>query len=641
MGSRTLDALRRSFSILLLRRRRIAVATAAISLVLAGEVAAQTPPVPPPPAPPPGDTVRPPHDVVPPTDSIPVAVGDTIPAAVGDTVPTDTLPPVVVVAPLRAGDAPGWSNGVWEWDREALLRSTALTLSDLLAHIPGVTPIRSGFWGHPEAVALPGGTGGMNEIYLDGFALDPLNSSTYNLSRLELVHLSRVRVERRGGGLRIELETVAPTEHEPYSLVEAGTGDYGARLFRGTFMTPHFIAGPLSLGLERLEGGGLFNAEPATTFAGWVKWMRGIGPATLQLELRRNTVEWRTPDRVARKGFRQDWVVRARSPLATGLTAEAFLGGSSLEDKSATTTTTMDGIQGGIRAAYQGDGLWSSAAIRAREARVLPGVEADLAAGVRLPGRVELSGDFTHADWRTGRRATAWGVRAGVEPIEGVRPFVEWSSGTRGIPGLRDDDDRAILAERDILRAGAEVSWRGASVGAAWNRIEADAIADFGLPFDQTMALFPGGNIQSLELHGRVPLFWRPLRLEGWIYSRIGGDNHWIYLPNRTWRTAIAYYDKPLPSGNLEIDARLELSHRGGMLIPALEDPAAGPGAGTVSAAVPGLTSLDLYLQIRILSVHAFVRWNNILHQLYQQDIPGRYFPGQRAFYGIKWHFWN
>src|SRR5690606_21953518 len=155
-----------------------------------------------------------------------------------------------------------------------------------------------------------GGTGGMNEIYLDGFALDPLNSSTYNLSRLELVHLSRVRVERRGGGLRIELETVAPTEHEPYSLVEAGTGDYGARLFRGTFMTPHFIAGPLSLGLERLEGGGLFNAEPATTFAGWVKWMRGIGPATLQLELRRNTVEWRTPDRVARKGFRQDWVVR-------------------------------------------------------------------------------------------------------------------------------------------------------------------------------------------------------------------------------------------------------------------------------------------------------------------------------------------
>src|SRR5690606_6837384 len=140
-------------SILLLRRRRIAVATAAISLVLAGEVAAQTPPVPPPPAPAPGDTVRPPHDVVPPTDSIPVAVGDTIPAAVGDTVPTDTLPPVVVVAPLRAGDAPGWSNGVWEWDREALLRSTALTLSDLLAQIPGVTPIRSGFWGHPEAVA--------------------------------------------------------------------------------------------------------------------------------------------------------------------------------------------------------------------------------------------------------------------------------------------------------------------------------------------------------------------------------------------------------------------------------------------------------------------------------------------------------
>jgi len=635
MGSRTLDALRRLSSYLRPRTAGLAVAFGAVALVLAGEAAAQTPPDPPPA--PPGDTARVPQDNIPHADTIPAVADDTIPAVAGDTIPADTLRPIVVVAPLRAGEAAGWANGVWEWDRAALLRSTAVTLSDLLAQIPGVTPIRSGFWGHPEAVALPGGTGGLNEIYLDGFALDPLGSSTYDLSRLELVNLNRVRVERRGAGLRIELETVAPTEHQPYSLVEAGTGDYGARLFRGTFMTPHFLAGPLSLGIERLEGGGLFNAEPATTFAGWMKWVRGIGSATVQLELRRNTVEWRTPDKVAMKGFRQDWVVRARTPLAQGLTAEAFLGGSSIEDESAAGTLEMSGLQGGVRAAYQGTNAWSSFSLRAREEQTLPGVEAELAAGARLPGRIDLSGDFTFADWRHGQQATAWGVRAGVEPIEGVRPFVEWSSGTRGIPGLRDGADRALFAERDVLRAGAEVSWRGATLGAAWNRIEADAIADFGLPFDRTAAFLPGGKMQALELNGRVPLFWRPLRLEGWLYSRLSGDNHWIYLPPRTWRAAIAYYDKPLPSGNLEIDARLELSHRGGMLIPAVEDPA----VGAVMAAVPGLTSLDLYLQIRILDVHAFVRWNNILHQLYQQDLPGRYFPGQRAFYGIKWHFRN
>ena len=58
-------------------------------------------------------------------------------------------------------------------------------------------------------------------------------------------------------------------------------------------------------------------------------------------------------------------------------------------------------------------------------------------------------------------------------------------------------------------------------------------------------------------------------------------------------------------------------------------------------SAVPGLTSLDFNLTIRILDLHAFVRWNNILHRLNQQDLPGRIFPGQRAFYGIKWSFWN
>lgn len=648
MGSRTLQTLSRYLPLPRLRPGGIALGLGAILLVLAGELAAQTPP-PSPPTPAPSDTVRPPSDTVrTPADTAPMvhpdstraALGDTIPMAAADTVPSDTLPPVVVAAPLRAGNAPGWAAGVWEWDRAALMRSTALTLNDLLAQIPGVTPVRSGFWGQPEAAALPSGTGGYTEILLDGFALDPLNSSSYDLSRLELVQLSRVRVERRGVGLRIELETVAPTEHQPYSLVEAGTGDYGARLFRGTFMTPDFLVGPLALGIERLEGSGLFGAEPANTFAGWVKWARGFGSTTLQLELRRNTVEWRAPDKTAMKGFRQDWVVRARSALAPGLTTEAFLGGSALEDESAAGTTKRGGLQGGVRAAYQTDRFWSNATLRGRGEETLPGLEADIAAGIRLPGKLEVSGDFNLADWWAVPVATSWGLRAGIEPVTGVRPFVEWSTGTRGVPDLRDGAGRVLLTERDALRAGAELSWRGATLGAAWNRIEADAIADFGLPFDRTAAFYPGGTMQGLELTGRIPLFWEPLRLEGW-YTRWSGANPWIYLPSQSWRTALAYHHLPLPSGNLEIDARLELSHRNGMLIPALANPAAGPGAGNAISAVPGLTSVDFYLQIRVMAVHAFVRWNNIAHQLYQQDLPGRLFPGQRAFYGIKWSFWN
>jgi hypothetical protein len=625
MGTRARHALSLLLPHLRLRPGGVALGVGAVLLAVRA-VGAQVPP--------PADTVAAARDTV------GAVRPDTIPPAPGDTVPADTLKPVVVVAPFRAGEAPRWSAGVWEWDRDALLRSSALSLNELLAQIPGVTPVRSGFLGQPEAAARPGGTGGFTEIYLDGFALDPLDASTYDLSRLELVHLSRVRVERRGGGLRVELETIAPTDHRPFSMVEAGTGDYGARMVRGTFMTPDFLVGPLALGIERLEGNGLFNTQPANTFTGWLKWARGVGPTTLQMELRRNSVEWNTPEKVGLKGFRQDWVVRARTRLASPLTAEAFLGGSALEDQYADSTSEARGLQGGLRTAYQGERFWTAATLRGRDQDFLPRLEADAAAGVQLPGAIHLSGDITHADWREGRQGSSWGVRAELAPLTLIRPFVEYSSGTRGIPGLRDDDGRAILTERAALRAGGELSWRGARLGAAWNRIEADAIADFGLPFDRTGALHAGGMQQGLELNGRIPLLWEPLWVEGW-YTRWTGANPWIYLPGQSWRTALVYHDTPMASGNLEISARLELSHRDWMVVPTLTGGADGEAGIIGTSTVPGLTSLDFYLQIRILDVRAFVRWNNIAHQLGQHDLPGRYFPGQRTFYGIKWQFWN
>src|SRR5690625_7477031 len=89
-------------------------------------------------------------------------------------------------------------------------------------------------------------------------------------------------------------------------MVEAGTGEYGARMFRGTFMTPHFILGPLALGIERLEGSGIGSAEPASTFTSWLKWTRGVGPASLQFEWRRSDVEWERHDQLSMQAERSE-----------------------------------------------------------------------------------------------------------------------------------------------------------------------------------------------------------------------------------------------------------------------------------------------------------------------------------------------
>jgi hypothetical protein len=30
-----------------------------------------------------------------------------------------------------------------------------------------------------------------------------------------------------------------------------------------------------------------------------------------------------------------------------------------------------------------------------------------------------------------------------------------------------------------------------------------------------------------------------------------------------------------------------------------------------------------------------------MFHRFEHHDLPGRFFPGQRAVYGVKWTFWN
>ena len=171
-----------------------------------GQRPVRRPPIPPP------DTVARPDTLVrrdttavEPRDSVAAAVPDSaspaVPApAAPDTTPIPQLPRLYAEA-ARDGEA-----GVWTWDQTALLASGALTLTDLLERIPGVTGVRYGFVGLPETVASLGSAGNI-ELVLDGYVIDPLGAAALDLSRIELAELGHVRVERRarraarGGGV--------------------------------------------------------------------------------------------------------------------------------------------------------------------------------------------------------------------------------------------------------------------------------------------------------------------------------------------------------------------------------------------------------------------------------------------------------
>lgn len=609
-----------------------------LSLLLSGVAVAQEPPV--------RRPGRPPADSLPP-DTLAVP-GDTA-RRMQDTARAepDTVPPPRFI-PFPFTPDTGLAAGVWVWNRADLMREGAITLTDLLERIPGVVPIRAGHLGAPEQVAWLGGTAGRTEILLDGYVLDPLQAPSLDLSRIALVNLERVRVERRLDVLRIELETLAPTGARPYSLVEAGTGEpINTNLFRGTFLHPDVLFGPLGLAVERLDSDGAGAVEPADVFTSWVKWGVYRTRWGAQVEFERASWGREGESLLPGDGARSELILRGRAALRPDLVAEVYAGRSSVEQEYADSVIVpseggdpvpfridRSNTQAGVRARLTRPRYWGEAALRWRSREPLPGLSADASAGIRLPGHLTLSGALAWADWE-GDGAFAYDASAAVGPFHGLRAFAELGGGTRGATFFSDSAAPTRITDTDALRAGVELGRWGIRAGAAFLSVSTDSLPTFGLPFDTTSAHFPGGEVRGWEAYGSVPLIWDPLSAY-FSYTRwSAADGFWIYLPTSMWRAGLQLHWFPLPSGNLEILARLDNEHRGPMFVPQLE----GVPAGTAQVAATDV--VDFYLQIRVLSVRAFLRYEDILHTGPVFDIPGREIPGPRILYGVKWDFWN
>ncbi|HEX7089053.1 MAG TPA: TonB-dependent receptor plug domain-containing protein [Longimicrobiales bacterium] len=569
------------------------------------------------------------------------APADTAAARAAGVVETDTTPPPQLPRlPAAAGE--GWNAGVWEWDRAALLASGALTLTDLLARIPGVTTVRYGLVGMPELASGLGGNAGRIELFLDGFALDPLGGPGLDLSRIQLAELESVRVRRGLGSLRIELETLSSWERAAYSRIEAGTGDYGTDLLRGLFLTPSFLGGSLGLAVERLASDGLGFREPAENFGIWTKWTLAGEGRGVQVEYRRASISREALDSYGPfEGERADLVLRGRIEPAPGLVAEAFAGRSTVEDVRADTLRLHDvGEQVGLRAAFRRAGLQAATSARWRRNYGLPGWDIELAAGGALGRILALDGTVRMVDWRDVAPAWSGGVRLQAGPFLGLRPLAEWYTGAGSAPFFTDSTGAPILTERTGYRVGAVLTRGGLELGAAGLEMDADSVRALGLISEPVGPhLYPGGRVRGWEVSARIPTPWPALSLEGW-FTRWSSGEPWIYLPVESGLASLVFHATPLKSGNLELLARLDGRHRGAMLVPAAEG-AAGGGAAPLLMVAPAVTTLDFYLQLRIKDVRAFLRWENLTRRRGIWDVPGRELAGQRIFYGVKWQFRN
>ena len=616
----------------------LALATLAAPL---GALGAQEPP----------DSLPPPDTV--PADTAQVPPDTTAQAAdtLADSVRVENLPPISVGAPA------GWGTAVWSWDREALMGARAVTLLELLEDVPGMVPLRGGDFGSPEAVSALALGGGRVRLLWDGFEAVPLDGAVPDLALVGLGGLESVRVERGPGEVRIHVESLRVSDPRPFSLVEAGTGDLDTNLFRGTFVAPRALAGGLGLTLERLDTRGPAGGESGTRSGGWLRYglHRGddLGVVAEARRMRRSV----DVDAYPLELSRTDWVVRARGRfLDSLLTAELFTGGSSVEsgDDDTYVPVSSSRRQHGLRVASGGE-LWRVAAsARLFGGPDLPSRAVEVEGGADLLGYGRLHGRWSSEAW-AGEALSSFALHAWTTPFLGLSAFASFDDGKRGSrifpprelqppdtgdTGEEEEPEPAEpgpthhVTDRRMLRVGGSFAWGPLRLQGALLSLEADSLAPLGLVLDRGGPITAAGELTGWEAAGRIEL---PVDGFALVGSYQDWDGEARYLPGRIYRGAVDFHDVFLESGNLEVWGALGVRGRDPMLVPV---PAPQDGEATL-ARVPFYQSWYADVQVRIVTVRLFIRWENFTVRDRLQDYPERILPATRAMYGVRWVLWN
>jgi hypothetical protein len=300
-----------------LRRTRVAILVSLAMLLFPRALSPQVPP----------DSIQVPPDTTAqevPGDSLATqeVPGDSIQPE--DTLPSVQLPPMPTLVPG------GWNTGVWEWTRDEILASRALTLAELLAEVPGVHPLRGGDFGTPTAVSAFGAGGGRIRVFRDGIEILPQEGSVVDLARVGLGGLRSIRITRSMTEVFIELEGVVAEGGRPYSLVEAGTGDLNSNLFRGTFNHPRALGGVVALAMERVDTRGPRGEEPGVSQGVWFRYARPLpwtGALLFDFETRSSEREGIYSPGTASSS---NWSLRTRWNPLPGVVGDLYYGSSGI-----------------------------------------------------------------------------------------------------------------------------------------------------------------------------------------------------------------------------------------------------------------------------------------------------------------------
>jgi len=155
-----------------------------------------------------------------------------------DSTAGDTLPHYLPVFPEPIPPGPLPRGARYSFPADSFALSNIQTLSDLLAHIPGVYVARGGIYGAAEPVLFGGrGPAGL-ELYWDGVPYLPVGRDSLYLdpARISLGPLERVDVVVLPASLRVYLVTHRQRSTATASHVGVASGEISTANYRGAYL---------------------------------------------------------------------------------------------------------------------------------------------------------------------------------------------------------------------------------------------------------------------------------------------------------------------------------------------------------------------------------------------------------------------
>jgi hypothetical protein len=589
-------------------------------------------------------------------------------------------PPILEIGPARI------------YDRAAMFATGALTLSDLLGRVPGLTEFTTGWVEAPTVIASQGDLRRIR-IFLDGIELDPLDRRSQGLAAvndLPLHALEEVRIERGAEEVRVYARSWRVDRTTPYTRADISTGDQNTNLYRAFFGRRYDHGEALQISAEQLNtqpdrrrpssgalhlmgrvgmthgpwSGDLFAERSDIDRAPWT----GLGTfldtrdTVPGWETRRTTAYARLGNGDPERGRWLQLIAAAESFRGSPRTPNTFITGGLPSDAAAPVAdSTSYESQYLLTGGGTLFGARLSAAERVRvstgrishalsgrasyETRILAASLLGEGRSVLDPGRLEATVRLTPMSRialvgsasRTGggRFARIFGD-VGDSPIYfGADGTPQRPSGSDSLIGA-DSLRYAIyeLAPRTNLRAEAGIRVRDVWLSAGLLRRGATTLLpaasiDTAYSRPGAMRVEAEATGRTLAVRGRL---YKALNVDAWAVR--WNDATGLYRPQYQTRSELYLQTNLLnrfPRGNFGLLTSLAHEYRSSSRF-ALAD-------GDVRTAA-GFRTLSFKLEIRIQSAVVSYQFRNLLQEKYA-EVPGYIMPRQTQFYGVRWDFWN